>query len=516
MIFRMNRQLRHCGVLMHPTSFPSPYGIGDLGEEARTFIDTMARTGITLWQMLPLGPTGYGDSPYAARSSFAGNELLIDLRTLLFDGLLDVGDLFAAPSFDPDRVDYGSVRAWKEPLLMKAAEAFLAKAATVPDKAAEKRRFEEFCSENSWWLDDYALYQVLCSHFSDSRWFLTWDKDIAMREPAALEAWKKREADGMVRWKVLQYFFFSQWDALRRYANDRSIKLVGDIPIFVAPDSVDAWSNRHLLKIDAQGRQKASSGVPPDGFSAEGQLWGNPVYDWPEHEKERFAWWLRRMQASLRLTDIVRIDHFRGFAAYWEVPADETTAMHGKWVAAPGKELFQEMRKRLGDLPVFAEDLGVITPDVERLRDENGFPGMNVLQFAFALKDGRLDAANAYLPHNYAYNSVAYTGTHDNDTSRGWYDALSEEYKDVVRRYLECPDDQVVWQMMRAILMSHAKYAIFPMQDILGLGAEARMNTPATCGTGNWSWRMRSDAVQDWMLDRLHGMIELYGRTGKA
>lgn len=497
-------------MLMHPTSFPSPYGIGDLGDEARQFIDHMVKAGVTLWQILPLGPTGYGDSPYAARSSFAGNELLIDLRALACDGFLSIEDLFTVPVFDLDRVDYGAVRAWKQPLLMQAASTFITEA-----DAEQKASYEAFCQENAWWLDDYALYQVLCAHYNDSRWFLTWDKDLATRKPAALTRWRKEKADDIILWKVLQYFFFSQWKSLKQYANDKGIKLVGDIPIFVAPDSVDAWSNRKLLKIDAQGHQEASSGVPPDGFSAEGQLWGNPVYNWPEHEKEHFAWWIRRMKASLQMTDIVRIDHFRGFAAYWEVPAGETTAMNGTWVPALGKELFAEMRKQLGDsLPFFAEDLGVITPDVEELRDSNGFPGMKVLQFAFDCPNGKLDATNAYLPHNYGYNSVAYTGTHDNDTSRGWYNSLSPEYQDAVRRYLECPDDQVVWQMIRSILMSHAKYAIFPIQDILGLGAEARMNTPATCGTSNWSWRMRNDAIEPWMLDRLHGMVELYGRYG--
>lgn len=508
-IFCMSKQQRYCGVLMHPTSFPSPYGIGDLGDEAREFVDSMVQAGITIWQLLPLGPTGYGDSPYAARSSFAGNELLIDLRALMCDGFLEFEDLFTVPAFNLDRVDYGAVRAWKEPLLMKAAAKFLSDA-----EPQDKADFDAFCEGNSWWLDDYALYQVLCSHYNDSRWFHTWDKDIAMRKPAALAKWTKEKAAEITPWKVLQYIFFKQWKALKKYANERSIRLVGDIPIFVAPDSVDAWSNRRLLKIDAKGNQKASSGVPPDGFSAEGQLWGNPVYDWPEHEKEHFAWWVRRMKAALELTDIVRIDHFRGFAAYWEVPAGETTAMNGKWVPAPGKELFIEMRRQLGDsLPVFAEDLGVITPDVEELRDSNGFPGMKVLQFAFECKNGKLDASNDYLPHNYGYNSVAYTGTHDNDTSRGWYDSLSTECKDAVRRYLECPDDQVVWQMIRVILMSHAKYAIFPLQDIIGLGAEARMNTPATCGTSNWSWRLRSEMLQQWMLDRMHAMIELYGRA---
>jgi 4-alpha-glucanotransferase len=507
----MSKQQRFCGVLMHPTSFPSPYGIGDLGDEAREFIDSMSQAGVSLWQLLPLGPTGYGDSPYAARSSFAGNELLIDLRALACEGLLEVEDLFSVPAFDLDRVDYGAVRAWKEPLLMKAAKQFLSTA-----EGRDRAGFETFCQERSWWLDDYALYQVLCADYNDSRWFLAWDKDIAMRKPAALARLTEEKSDTILLWKVLQYIFSKQWTALKKYANDHSIRLVGDIPIFVAPDSVDAWSNRKLLKIDAQGRQKASSGVPPDGFSAEGQLWGNPVYDWPAHEKEHFAWWIRRMQAALQLTDIVRIDHFRGFSAYWEVPAGESTAMNGKWITAPGKELFNEMRKQLGDLPVFAEDLGVITPDVEELRDSNGFPGMKVLQFAFECKDGALDASNAYLPHNYGYNSVAYTGTHDNDTSRGWYDGLSSEYKDIVRRYLECPDDQVVWQMMRSVLMSHAKYAIFPVQDLLGLGAEARMNTPATCGTSNWSWRMRAGAIERWRLDRLHGMLRLYGRDGNT
>ncbi|NCC91145.1 MAG: 4-alpha-glucanotransferase, partial [Spirochaetia bacterium] len=291
--------------------------------------------------------------------------------------------------------------------------------------------------------------------------------------------------------------------------------IIGDIPIFVAPDSVDAWANRHLLKMDKDGRQTVSSGVPPDAFSADGQLWGNPVYDWEAHRKEQFSWWIKRIEETLKSCDIIRIDHFRGFAAYWEVPQGEKTAMNGSWVKAPGEELFVALKEKLGEnLPIIAEDLGVITEDVEELRDTNNFPGMKILQFAFNVENGMLDATNAYLPHNCQYNSVIYTGTHDNNTSRGWYESLDGLTKDLVRRYLECPDDQVVWQLIRQMLLSSSKDAILPMQDWLELGQEGRMNIPSTCGTSNWSWRAKSLHLDAWRIDRLRSLIELSGRTG--
>lgn len=506
----MEHLKRRCGVLLHPTSLPSTHGIGCFGDEALAFVDLLKSAKVTLWQILPLGPTGYGDSPYAARSTFAGNELLIDLKTLAYDGYLEVEDVLVAPEFPLDRIDYEAVRKFKEPLLVKAADAFLAD--NEPEITAQ---YEAFCKENAWWLDDYALYQVLCGVYNDSRWYSVWPEALRLRDSEALLEARSTHAIEIERFKVLQFLFFSQYARVKEYANQHQVSIVGDIPIFVAPDSVDAWANRHLFKMDAQGVQTASSGVPPDAFSDEGQHWGNPVYNWKEHEKDGFAWWIKRIEKTLEVCDIIRIDHFRGFAAYWEIPKGEQTAINGKWVPSPGKKLFAALKKALGDdIPLIAEDLGVITADVEELRDSNNLPGMKILQFAFGLKDGALDTTNLYLPHNCQYNSVIYTGTHDNNTTRGWYSALDPTTKDKVRRYLEAPDDQIVWQMIRVMLLSASKDAVLPMQDLLDLGAEARMNVPSTCGQSNWSWRLKSLDIEAWRIDRLRGLIEIYGREG--
>jgi len=506
----MKAKPRRCGVLMHPTSLPSTHGIGSIGEELFEFIDLLHSAKVRLWQILPLGPTGWGDSPYAARSSFAGNELLIDLKALAFEGYLDVSDVLNAPSFPSDRVDYGRARAYKEPLLEKAANAFLEEAS-----AEEMAAYRAFVTDNSSWLSDWALYSVLAAHYNDSRWFSAWPVELRLRDAGAVAAARREHHKAIEVAMVVQYFFFNQWKGAKAYANERSIQIIGDIPIFVAPDSCDAWVNRHLLKMDEEGRQSAQSGVPPDAFSDVGQLWGNPVYDWPAHQKEGFAWWIDRIEKTLESCDLVRIDHFRGFAAYWEVPEGEENAVNGAWVKAPGAELFAALKARLGDdLPIIAEDLGVITEDVESLRDENHFPGMKILQFAFNLKDGCLDTANAYLPHNAIYDSIIYTGTHDNNTTRGWYESLDSATRDMVRRYLECPDETVVWQLIRQMLLSVSKDAILPMQDWLELGAEGRMNIPSTVGSSNWSWRLESLDLEAWRIDRLRSLIEISGRLG--
>ncbi len=508
----MNKKIRYCGVLLHPTSLPGPHGVGTLGEEARGFVDFLKEARIGIWQILPLGPVGFGNSPYAARSAFAGNELLIDLDQLVVEGFLDVEDSLVHPRFPHDSVDFNAVEAYKKPLLWKAASRFHTLAT-----AAQHELFAQFCEHNTDWLDDYALYMAILEHYQDSRWFSVWDKGLTTRDPAVMADWRKAKAQDILLWKTLQYFFAIQWEALRAYANEQGVLLVGDIPIFVAYDSVDAWSNRKYLKIDAEGKATAISGVPPDAFSTTGQLWGNPVYDWEALGADGFSWWVRRLKMAFRLTDIVRIDHFRGFEAYWEVPAGETTAENGTWVPAPGKLLFETLRTQIGRLPVFAEDLGIITETVDALRDENGFPGMKVAQFAFDLvSPGVLDPQNSYLPHNYDYNCVAYTGTHDNDTTRGWYDAMDDSHRDIVRRYLSCPDHEVVWQLMRMIMASHARYVIFPMQDLLGLGKTARMNTPGTCGDPNWCWRMRREALSPSLSGSFATMIGLFGRTGTA
>lgn len=481
---------------MHPTSFNSPFGIGDLGNEARETLMKLAQAGVTLWQILPLGPTGYGDSPYASRSSFAGNELLIDIRSI--EGCENI----EIPQQDnTQRVDYPAVYQNKMELLKSIAQSWYT-------RHSEDEEFVTFCAQNQWWLDDYALFQALVLHFNDSRWFL-WPDAIKLREDDAIAYWNENLSDTVNIYKTLQYFFFKQWYSLHTFANSLGIRIVGDMPIFVAGDSADAWSHTELFKIDEKGNQYAKAGVPPDAFSPTGQMWGNPVYDWKEHEKDNFSWFRKRVLMTLKLVDIVRIDHFRGFEAYWEIPADAETAEPGHWEKGPGMKLLKYFK----GCNIIAEDLGVITDEVNQLRNDAKLPGMKIIQFAFNLKDGVLETDHMYLPHNYPANCVAYTGTHDNQTSRGWYEAQSPEMKDAIRRYLQSPDEDVVWQMIRALLSSHAKYVVIPMQDVIGLDDNARMNKPSTVGSSNWSWRFNPDDLKPWMLDRLKEFIFLYGRV---
>ncbi len=505
------KKLRHAGILFHPTSLPNRHGIGDLGREAYIFVDFLVTSGAKLWQILPLGPTGYGNSPYSARSSFAGNELLISLDNLLEMGLLSEKLVTNHPEFDEETVEYDRVYSWKMRLLKRAAAEFMSSADTE-----QKKSYEKFCSKQVSWLEDYALFMSIYEEYQDSRWHSIWDADIGYREPKAMARWTEKKSDEIVIWKTLQYLFFLQWQALRTYTNEQGIQLVGDIPIFVASDSVDTWSNLHLFKTDEKRQFSAISGVPPDFFSATGQLWGTPVYNWDVNEKEGFSWWLSRIDAALDLTDIIRIDHFRGFSAYWEVPAGETTAINGSWVKAPGKELFKAIRAHRGDIPIIAEDLGVMTPEVEELRDSYGLPGMKVFQFAFDyLGPGKLDPDNDFLPHNFPYNCVAYTGTHDNDTTVGWYQSLPDEYRDLVRKYLARGDEDIAWSMIRVLLSSAAKYVVIPMQDLLNLDGTARMNTPATAGPHNWSWRLKAGALRDFIASRFSDMVNIYGRGEK-
>ena len=507
---------RASGILLHPTSFPGPYGIGDLGQPAYNFIDFLVEAGQTLWQILPLGPTGYGDSPYASFSSYAGNPLLISLDKLVEWGDLKPEDVASPPPFPVDAVDYGWVIYWKLPLLEQAARNFLDQA----DKARQAS-FVEFCQEQAKWLDDYALFMAVKEYYDEkaaeedvfgAMWNNYWDKDIALRRPQTVERWRRREAEKIAVQKVLQYYFFEQWGALRSYANERDVRIIGDIPIFVAPDSVDVWANRELFKLDADGQPTVVAGVPPDYFSETGQLWGNPLYDWQAMANQGFQWWIDRIRATLNMVDIVRIDHFRGFEAYWEVPAGRKTAIKGRWVKAPGMALFEAIEQDLGDVPVLAEDLGVITPEVEALRDHFNLPGMRILQFAFDSKEaGVLNATNPFLPHNHTFNSVVYTGTHDNDTTKGWYQERTPAEKDLIRRYLNRPDNDIVWDFIRMAMASVACFAIVPMQDVLNLDSDARMNTPSVLG-GNWTWRYRPEALNAWVWSRLHELVDLYGR----
>ncbi len=510
---------RSSGILLHPTSFDGPHGIGDLGESAYRFIDFLVKGKQSIWQILPLGPTGYGDSPYASFSSFAGNPFLINLDKLVTVGDLSAVDLEDVPDFPVDSVDYGWIINWKVPLLEKAARNFLANA------GVRQTDFKNFCTQNAAWLDDFALFMAVKQDYDKkaqeadvfgAMWSNYWDEDIRLRKPKAVAQWQKEKADAIALQKVLQYYFFQQWTAVKRYANEKGIQIMGDIPIFVAPDSVDVWANRELFFLDKEGKQTVVAGVPPDYFSETGQLWGNPLYNWKVMAERNFDWWLNRIRHTLKMVDVIRIDHFRGFEGYWEIPAGEKTAIKGKWVKAPGQKFFETVKKDLGELPIVAEDLGLITKEVKDLRDRFGFPGMKILQFAFDSKEsGGINATNHFLPHNHVPNSIVYTGTHDNDTTLGWYQTRTDEEKDFVRRYLGRDDHDIIWEFLRLAASSVAKWAIVPMQDVLRLGSDARTNTPSVLG-GNWSWRYRAEALNDGTSGMLSYMVDLYGRDPVA
>ena len=478
---------RSSGILLHPTSLPGSYGIGDFGDEARAFVDFLVAGRQSWWQVLPLGPTGYGDSPYQLMSAFAGNPLLIDPRQLIAHGLLTLEDI-GAPNFSAERVEFAQVQDFKDRLLRRAFENFKLGAGHL---AAD---FEEFCDGNRFWLDDYALFRALKDAHGGVEW-TKWAQGLAHREPSALEKARGDLREQIERHKFDQFLFFKQWRALSEYGHARGVRLIGDIPIFVAHDSVDVWANREYFKLDHEGKPTVVAGVPPDYFSETGQLWGNPLYDWERLQADGFKWWIERVRFALSQFDLVRVDHFRGFVACWEVPAGETTAEHGEWVNTPGRELFTALTAALGDLPIIAENLGVITPEVESLRAEFGFPGMRVLQFAFSS-----DEENIHLPDNYPRDVVVYTGTHDNDTTAGWFAGLDDESetpdakkaeREFCLKYLESDGQEIHWDMIRAALSSAADTAIIPLQDLLGLGSEARMNLPAT-ESGNWTWRFKA------------------------
>jgi 4-alpha-glucanotransferase len=483
-----------------------------LGDEAYAFADFLSASGQSLWQVLPLGPTGYGDSPYAAFSAFAGNTLLVSPQRLVAEGLLSDSDLAEAPAFaSSDRVDFARALELKNRLLRRAFDNFKRTA-----DVSLRGNFETFTQQAAAWLDDYALYRAL----KDARGGVAWNKweaPLVRREPQALASARETLHEQIEAQKFYQYLFFKQWSALKSYCNERGIKIIGDIPIFVAHDSADVWTHPYLFKLDDMGNPRVVAGVPPDYFSATGQLWGNPLYDWERMRSSRFAWWIERVRATLQQIDILRIDHFRGFAACWEIPGGDLTAERGRWVPAPGRELFEAIRAALGVLPIIAEDLGVITPDVEALRDDFGFPGMRILQFAFGG-----DPRNVDLPHNYIRNVVVYTGTHDNDTTVGWFKSdagagstRSAEQIERERRfcldYLKSDGREIHWDFIRAVLASVADTAIIPLQDVLGLGNSARMNLPNST-SGNWSWRYRADALNDETRDRLKALTTLYGR----
>lgn len=494
---------------MHITSLPGEFGIGDLGREAYQFADKLKEAGACYWQILPIGPTGYGNSPYASRSSFAGNELLISPVLLVDKGYLRPEDIIP-PEFPEEKVDFNKVIEWKMPLLKKAAKNFLKN-----HKAS--KRFHQFIENESFWLEDYALFMTLYEKYYDARWHSVWDKSEGYRDAKTLEKIKKNKKDEILIWYALQYIFEDQFQEFKLYVNKLGIKLIGDIPIFVGADSADAWANLDLLKHDEEGHYTAVSGVPPDGFSATGQLWGNPVYDWQKHVDSDFAWWKQRIKRQLHLTDVLRIDHFRGLEAYYEIDAKAKTAEHGKWKKSPGKKLFASLKAELGVLPIIAEDLGLMTPEVEKLRDSNGFPGMKIAQFGFSRDAaGFYNPFDDFLPMNYTRPFVAYTGTHDNETTRGWFDNLSDEDRHMVREYLSTDDREAVWALIKAVMLSNADYAVIPMQDILELGDEARMNFPSTCNDKNWSWRMKRGAFDEYRIKRYSFLVRISGRNGKS
>ncbi|XHX77286.1 MAG: 4-alpha-glucanotransferase [Stenomitos frigidus ULC029] len=494
---------RMSGILLHPTSFPSRFGIGDLGPQARDFVDFLAETGQRLWQVLPLGPTGFGNSPYMCYSALAGNPLLISPERLRDRGLLNEADFDGIPAFASDRVHFDQVAPYKMGLLEKACENFKNYA-----NDEQKQQFAAFCESKAYWLDDYALFMALKQTSGGASWH-TWEAAIAWRKPDALEDCRQRLTAEIFYQKYLQYEFFHQWSDLKQYANAKGIEIIGDIPIYVAHDSADVWANPENFCLDTEtGEPALMAGVPPDYFSATGQLWGNPVYNWDHLQQSNFQWWVGRFRAMLDYVDLIRIDHFRGFEAYWTVKQGEETALHGEWVQAPGREFFEVLREQLGRLPILAEDLGVITPEVEALRDQFEFPGMKVLQFAFGS-----DPGNPFLPFNYPHRCVVYTGTHDNDTTVGWFNQLSDYEKGNLWHYLgNFSPDGIQWDLIRLALSSVASLAIIPLQDILGLGTEARMNFPSTA-EGNWQWRYHDDALHGELKDRLKNLTRLFGRA---
>ena len=504
---------RASGILLHPTSLPGRYGIGDLGKPAYEFVDFLEESGQSLWQVLPLGPTGFGDSPYQSFSAFAGNPLLISLETLVDEGLLEKRDLKNAPHFSPDRVDYGPVIGFKNKMLLKAHANFNGKGT---DQA--KSDYFNFIEGASWWLEDYAAFRAIKDTHDSAEW-TKWEPYLRDCEDNAMHFFRENHAAVIGAQRFFQYLFFKQWIRLAHYANEKGVKIIGDVPIFVAHDSADVWANRHLFYLNKEGLPEKVAGVPPDYFSETGQLWGNPLYRWNLMKQDGYQWWIDRIRATLSMVDVVRLDHFRGFEKYWAVPGSEKTAVHGKWDKGPGADLFRAIKNSLGALPIIAEDLGFITPEVIALREKFGFPGMHILQFAF----GTDPQADKFKPYSFTANSVVYTGTHDNDTTVGWFtsagagdstrsDEEVQKEREFVLKYLGTDGKEINWDFIRLALGSVADIAITPLQDVLGCGSEARMNVPAR-ESGNWSWRYRAEQLTPEIRTRLGELSEIYGRN---
>ena len=491
---------RSSGIILHPSSLPGHDGIGSLGSEAFQWVDYLNGCRCGLWQVLPLGPTGYGDSPYQCFSAFAGNPYLINSELLIESGLLTETDLSDRPALPENKVDYGPTITWKLTLLDRAFEKY------YRDKPLTIRQeLEGFRATHTEWIDDYALFMAIKDTQSGAPWS-SWPMPLRQRQPLALKQFTLEHAKDIQRHIFRQFLFFQQWNSLRRYANAKGIQVIGDIPIFIAYDSADAWANPELFYFDAQGQPTLIAGVPPDYFSPTGQRWGNPLYRWKIHHERGYDWWIERLKATFRLYDIVRLDHFRGFASYWEIPADQPTAEIGRWVPGPQLDFFSTVNKELGDLPLIAEDLGEITPDVVDLLEALELPSMKILQFAFGSRSD-----NPFLPHNYSENCAAYTGSHDNDTTLGWYQSAHKDERDHCRRYLQTSGEHIALDMIRSIWASIASIAVTPLQDLLELGTEARMNFPGK-PAGNWTWRLNKNTLTPDRQKYMRSLNEIYGR----
>ncbi|MEI6093362.1 MAG: 4-alpha-glucanotransferase [bacterium] len=491
---------RSSGVLLHPTSLPGKFGIGSLGKDAFDFVDFLVCSKQKLWQVLPMGPTSYGDSPYQSFSSFAGNPLLIDLDELVKQNLLSKSDLETKEVFDDGKVDYGRIITFKTALYKKAYNNFKKLSSEI-----EKAKFEIFCEKHKKWLEEYSLFMALKNHFCGKPWY-EWEYDIKIRTFPALKEYREKLSDEINYHRFIQFEFFRQWYKLKSYANINNIKIIGDIPIFVALDSCDVWASPEIFHLDEDRRPTKVAGVPPDYFSATGQLWGNPLYNWDVLKAQNYKWWIERLNATNELVDMIRIDHFRGFAAYWAIPYGNKDAIHGTWEKGPGEDLFIAIRKELGTLPIIAEDLGFVTPDVEKLRDDFDFPGMKIIQFGFDSSEG-----SPYIPHLFPVNCVAYTGTHDNDTIVGWYEKASKQDKEYVKEYLNSDCKDVAWDLLRLTWASTAVMVIVPLQDVLSLGSEARMNVPGIA-CGNWQWRYKKGQLSADIKQKLRKLTGIYKR----
>ncbi len=496
---------RAAGILLHPTSLPGKFGIGDLGNEAYNFVNFLEASGQKLWQVFPLGPTGYGDSPYQCFSAFAGNPLIISPEKLLEKGFLNNKDLEDTHQFDPHKVDFGSIINYKKNILKKSFENY------KKNFKKEEKSYNEFCEKNKIWLEDFAFFMA-AKDFHGGKVWSKWDKGLVRRNESTMNEWKQKLEDEINYNKFVQFQFFEQWNELREYANNKGIKIIGDMPIFIAYDSADIWAHKELFTVDKEGTLETVAGVPPDYFSATGQLWGNPLYKWKVMEQDDFLWWRQRFAQLFEMIDIIRIDHFRGFDAFWEIPGGAPTAENGRWVKAPGEKLFNTVKKYLGELPIIAEDLGVITKSVTELREKLGFPGMKILQFAFGTGMER-----KFLPHNFVQNCMVYTGSHDNDTTRAYFEKEKNNSSDIythTQKYLNYYGEDMTAQLIRTAYASVADIVVIPMQDILNLGGEARMNFPGTLG-GNWTWRFSWDQIPEILAQYYKELAELYERPPK-